>query len=494
MRKRRFKSGVARELFKNYFIGYIALISIMIIMFAITFMVYITYLFLPSTIKYELINYRLANNYEMISEKDLEDINGFLIVIDENNNIELRRGNLIKEFEKITLDDYLKIFDFGVYSGRETSSAIKVLESMLTMIDLESTIITTDDGIEYSISYKFIKEENKLVVFGVPYENINKHNNYNPLTGNKNQVIALIVINITLLLIIIYIFAKWTARKFIKPINTLNEGMKEITKGNYGDQVYIKMDNEFKELANGFNLMSEALKIEKEENERLQQERNKLILHISHDLKNPLSAVLGYSDILTNDDKITDEERQEYLSIINRNSKRATKIITDLFEFSLLDSIDYKLNTKKVDVNEVLREIVAYYIPELESKEFNYDFNISEEEYLINIDEVKFTRAISNLIDNAIKYNEKNTTLSVISVKYNDGIEIRVADDGRGIKEEVRDTIFDAFVREDQARSSSTGGTGLGLAITKAIIEKHNGTIELVDSTKGTEYKIILKN
>lgn len=269
MRKRRFKSGVARELFKNYFIGYIALISIMIIIFAITFMLYITYLFLPSTIKYELINYRLANNYEMISEKDLEDINGFLIVIDENNNIELRGGNLIKEFEKITLDDYLKIFDFGVYSGRETSSAIKVLESMLTMIDLESTIITTDDGIEYSISYKFIKEENKLVVFGVPYENINKHNNYNPLTGNKNQVIALIVINITLLLIIIYIFAKWTARKFIKPINTLNEGMKEITKGNYGDQVYIKMDNEFKELANGFNLMSEALKIEKEENERL---------------------------------------------------------------------------------------------------------------------------------------------------------------------------------------------------------------------------------
>ena len=134
---------------------------------------------------------------------------------------------------------------------------------MLTMIDLVSTIITTDDGIEYSISYKFIKKENKLVVFGVPYENINKHNNYNPLTGNKNQVIALIVINI-ILLIIIYIFAKRTARKFIKPINTLNEGMKEITKGNYGDQVYIKMDNEFNELANGFNLMSEALKIEKE--------------------------------------------------------------------------------------------------------------------------------------------------------------------------------------------------------------------------------------
>ena len=162
--------------------------------------------------KYGLINYSLANDYEMISEKDLEDINGFLIVIDENNNIEFKRGDLIKEFEEITLDDYLKILNFEVYSEKESSSAIKILESMLTMIDSESSIITTDDGIEYSISYKFIKEQNKLVVFGVPYENINKHNNYNPLTGNKNQIISLIVINIILLLIIIYFFAKWTAR------------------------------------------------------------------------------------------------------------------------------------------------------------------------------------------------------------------------------------------------------------------------------------------
>ncbi|MDU5262572.1 MAG: ATP-binding protein [Clostridium celatum] len=127
-----------------------------------------------------------------------------------------------------------------------------------------------------------------------------------------------------------------------------------------------------------------------------------------------------------------------------------------------------------------------------EAKEFNYNFDISEEEYLINIDEVKFTRAISNLIDNSIKYNEKNTTLSVISVKSEEGVEIRISDDGKGINNDVIGTIFDAFVREDKARRTSTGGTGLGLAITKAIIEKHNGSIELVDGNKGTEFRIKL--
>ncbi|MGL5084837.1 MAG: sensor histidine kinase, partial [Clostridium sp.] len=147
-------------------------------------------------------------------------------------------------------------------------------------------------------------------------------------------------------------------------------------------------------------------------------------------------------------------------------------------------------NTKELDINEALREIVADYIPELEQKEFVYEFNISEEEHLILLDEVKFTRAISNLIDNAIKYNEKNTTLSITSKKVNDNIQIIISDNGKGISKEARGKIFEAFMREDKARNSETGGTGIGLAITKTVIEKHGGTIELMDTKEGVSYKI----
>ena len=152
--------------------------------------------------------------------------------------------------------------------------------------------------------------------------------------------------------------------------------MESITAGAYGQQVNLKSNNEFGELTEGFNLMSKTIKDEKEENYRLQQERNKLILHISHDLKNPLAAILGYSEILTGENNLTEEEKAEYLKIISKNSKRSNKIITDLFEFSLLGSADYNLNLRKLDVNELLREILADYIPELEAKEFKYDFNI----------------------------------------------------------------------------------------------------------------------
>ena len=119
-------------------------------------------------------------------------------------------------------------------------------------------------------------------------------------------------------------------------------------------------------------------------------------------------------------------------------------------------------------------------------------FHITPEAASACQDQVYFFYMVVNLVDNAIKYNEKNTTLSVISRKINDRIEIRIFDDGRGINEEIRDKIFEDFVREEKARSASSDVDCLVLAITKAIIEKHRGSIKLLDITKGTEYKIIL--
>ena len=493
MSKKKYKGGVAKSLFKNYFFGYISLIIIMFLIMLITFTSYFIYLFYQSSEKYESINYKLTNNYMEITEDELSEINGFLIVVDENNNVNYKCGNVIKEFEEIDLNYYLILFNSTIQEeklGKIENYLMKNIESTLALIDLDTILIKSESGVEYSISYKFINHINKLIIFGVPYENINKYGNYHSITTQYSVMSILVVINILILLLLIYIFARWTSRKFVKPIKILNSGMESITAGAYGQQVNLKSNNEFGELTEGFNLMSKTIKDEKEENYRLQQERNKLILHISHDLKNPLAAILGYSEILTGENNLTEEEKAEYLKIISKNSKRSNKIITDLFEFSLLGSADYNLNLRKLDVNELLREILADYIPELEAKEFKYDFNISEEEYILDIDNVKFTRAISNLIDNAIKYNGRNTTLFVSSMICEDKVKIIIKDNGKGIDKDVREKIFDVFVREDKARNSSTGGTGLGLAITKAIIEKHSGDIYLVDSDKGTEYCI----
>ncbi len=483
------KSGVSKELFKNYFIGYIALIIIMLGLFSGTFILYSALKFMPSAIEFLNINDKLLNNYKEITEDELNRVNGFLIVINKGHNVEYRRGNVIKELQKIEPSDYMKI----LYAYDETQY-LKELESLMS-IQLDNKMIKSEDGEEYSIFYKFLQDENKLIVFGVPYQSINFYNKFYAGGNIKTQLLVLGVVDILILLGLIYIFAKVTARRFIKPIKVLNEGMRDITNRHYGNQIVVKRDNEFKELANGFNIMSNTIKEEKDEIERLQRERNKLILHISHDLKNPLAAVLGYSEILSDkNNKLSDEERNEYLNIISKNSKRANKIIMDLFDLSLLESTDYKLNIKRIDINEALREIVADYIVELELKEFNYNFEISEDEYLVDLDEVKFTRAISNLIDNSIKYNDKGTTLSVITRKIDDRIEIIISDDGKGINKDIRKRIFDAFVREDESRNSSTGGTGIGLAITKAIIEKHNGSIKLTDTEKGTVYKLYFRS
>ncbi|MGL5351923.1 MAG: ATP-binding protein [Clostridium sp.] len=483
-----FKSGVAKDLFKNYMIGHIVLIIVMFIVVSFSVVSMVMWNVTPSVNGFKDINTKLMSNYKEITVEELEEVKGFVIVVNENDKVEYKIGHVIEEFEEVTIRDYIKIIN---PSRLETTSFLKEFEAMNTMeMGMATIIINSENEEEYSISYRVIEGENKLIIFGVPYETLYKYNKFDWITEGKRDLISVLVFDGLILILLVYLFARITSKKFVKPIVVLKEGMKDLTNGDYGRQLVVKSKNEFKELADGFNLMSTTIKEEKEENERLQQERNKLILYISHDLKNPLAAVLGYSEILSESENLSYEEKLEYLNIISKNSKRANKIITDLFDLSIIESNDYKLNAKEVDINEVLREIVADYIPELEKKAFKYEFNISEDEHLILIDEVKFTRAISNLIDNSIKYNNENTTLTIESKIDLDKIEIIISDNGKGISEEAREKIFEVFMREDKARNSQTGGTGIGLAITKAVIEKHGGTIKLMDSEKGVSYKI----
>ena len=116
-----------------------------------------------------------------ITEDELSEINGFLIVVDENNNVNYKCGNVIKEFEEINLNYYLVLFNATIQMeslGKIENYLMKNIESALALIDLDTILIKSESGVEYSISYKFINDINKLIIFGVPYENINKYGNY----------------------------------------------------------------------------------------------------------------------------------------------------------------------------------------------------------------------------------------------------------------------------------------------------------------------------
>ncbi|SFC58031.1 sensor histidine kinase [Clostridium uliginosum] len=484
------KRSVTTELFFTYFLGYIILSLIILFSNFCSFVSYGVLSSLPTyTSSFEKLDNKLKDDYKSVTDDDLSDVNGFLIKINSKNQIDYTKGNVISEFKNITLESYMSIF--GVKKNNLLSSN-NDFRSFVLLENFNNTIIDTNSNEKYSLYSKYINQDNSLLLVGFPYSEATKTNFITSKISHKGLLKIIVSINILFVIAIIYIFAKITSKSFVKPIKILLNGVVELTKGNYNVRINMKQKNEFLELSNGFNIMAETIQDEKREKEKLEALRENLILDVSHDLKNPLSSILGYSEILIKNSYLTEDEKTDYLKVINRNSYRANKLITDLFELSLYENCNYNLNLLKVNICEFLRETIALYIPEFDNNEFKYNFNISESPFYALIDEQKFSRAINNTLDNIIKYNSKGTKISIKTYIKDNNFYILLSDNGIGIPKEYQSTIFNAFVRVDKSRNSNTGGTGLGLSITKKILNKHNGDITIVDSELGTTFEIVL--
>ncbi|HEY5563659.1 MAG TPA: HAMP domain-containing sensor histidine kinase [Clostridiaceae bacterium] len=308
------------------------------------------------------------------------------------------------------------------------------------------------------------------------------------------MVILAVIMNFASFILGLIIYSRVTSNNFVKPLKKLLSGVTRIAEGDYSARVELRSRNEFGDLKDAFNIMAEKIESEKNLKEKSQDNRRKLILDISHDLKNPLSNIMGYSDLLMNNVSISEDEREKFLKIIINNSSRANSLIGDLFELSKMESSDFQLKLKSADICEYLRELIASLIPQIEEAGFKYNFEIPEGKRLILIDEKQMDRALLNILNNALKYNKPGTEIKILLKKFVNKVVIEIQDNGIGIPKELSEEIFEPFKRVDSARNSQTGGTGLGLAITKTIIEKHSGHITLnTDTGKGCTFIIELE-
>jgi signal transduction histidine kinase len=290
------------------------------------------------------------------------------------------------------------------------------------------------------------------------------------------------------------LYSKLTSRIFVKPLKKLLQGVNTLKSGEYSARVEINSLNEIGKLSDAINLMAEKIQQEITLKEKSEQNRKRIILDISHDLKNPLTSILGYSELLLENNDILPEYKNKLLKVINNNSKRANDLIQDLFEFSRVESAEYILDIARHDIGEFLRELIAGYVPMMEQNGVHYDVDITEDEVEFPFDRKNLDRALSNILLNSIKYNSAGITISVKLLIDDGSALIIIEDDGIGIPDELQENIFEPFVRVDATRNSKTGGTGLGLAISKAIIEKHGGSIYLMQNIeKGCKFIIKLK-
>jgi len=306
--------------------------------------------------------------------------------------------------------------------------------------------------------------------------------------------IAFVVLSYLLILALTaFIYSMITAANITVPLNKLGDGTRLLREGDYSARVDLRLKNEFAELQNTFNDMAARIEHEISMRKKSEEDRKRLILDISHDLKNPLSSIQGYAELLMKKTGMIGQELNEHLEVILNNSKRANQLLTELFELSQLDSPEFSLKPVKTDICEYIRQICAELVPLFECEGFKYEFDIPEESVFAMLDTDRFSRIIQNLANNAVRYNPKGTLVSVNLTVQNNRAVIGFSDDGIGIPAHLAENIFKPFVRVDDSRNSKTGGSGVGLSIAKKIAEAHGGDLTLhPDENKGSTFLITI--
>ncbi|MDP2940629.1 MAG: ATP-binding protein, partial [Candidatus Omnitrophota bacterium] len=216
---------------------------------------------------------------------------------------------------------------------------------------------------------------------------------------------------------------------------------------------------------------------------KLERIRRDFVANVSHELKTPLTSIKGFVETLLEgalDDKA---HNRDFLQIIQRHSERLNSLVDDLLSLSHLESKEIILNQKSFNLRQQLEEIIAGFKAQLKKRNIGIK-NELPTGISLSADQDKIGQVFTNLIDNAIKFNQENGFIRIYAEKINGGVKIMVEDSGIGIPEREIPRIFERFYRVDKARSRELGGTGLGLSIVKHIIDLHQGSVG-VESVEG---------
>lgn len=253
---------------------------------------------------------------------------------------------------------------------------------------------------------------------------------------------------------------------------------------------YIEVPPELEEFGRQMN----HLKRESEKNERLarenEQRKNDLIVYLAHDIKTPLTSMIGYLSLLDEIDDMPQEQRKKYTAVALEKSYRLEDLINELFDITRFNSEKIILEKEEINLGMMMEQLIEDFYPVLNENNKEIEF-IMEDKIILNGDSDKLARVFGNLIKNAIYYS----TDSKIEIKINragNNACIAVSNRGRKIPEEKLKRIFEKFYRVDSSRTTKTGGSGLGLAIAKEIAELHGGTIRAVSDEKYTRFYVEL--
>ncbi|MFT6716076.1 MAG: signal transduction histidine kinase [Saprospiraceae bacterium] len=286
---------------------------------------------------------------------------------------------------------------------------------------------------------------------------------------------------ITLLVAIVFgLIAIWYLTKNLRIIQ---KGVERFEQEDFSNKIKLNSKGEFADLAQTLNNMADTIDGNIKQLKSMESLRKELVANVSHDLRTPLAIIHGYAETLVmKDDTISKEDRVKFLNNILKSTNNLEKLVSELFELSKLESNKIKLKKEKVNLSELLNDIVGRYQILANKKEISLTLKVEGVSY-VQIDIALMERAIQNLVENALKFTAERGEVKLKVSEQNGFLKVEVQDNGVGIEEEYLPFVFDRYKKLSKDKDNNPGA-GLGLAIVKKILDLH-GVSVVVASIKG---------
>jgi len=310
------------------------------------------------------------------------------------------------------------------------------------------------------------------------------------MVGQSDVVVVLVYVLIGILAFAVTFLL--LQEKSAAYIGRISDAVERISEGDLNTQVEVVGDDEFSSMASSLNKMVEDIRWLMDKERESERTKNELITNVAHDLRTPLTSIIGYLELLSGKVELPPEMQKKYIDIAYSKAKRLEKLIEDLFGFTKMNYGRLSMHVSQVDIIKLLGQLLEESYPNFADKGLSYELQSNVPSKVITADGNLLARLFDNLINNAIKYGADGKRVMVNVAAGPETVTVSVTNYGYVIPAEELPLIFDKFYRVEQSRSTHTGGTGLGLAIVKNIVDMHGGTIDVKSDLNGTVFTVTL--
>lgn len=297
------------------------------------------------------------------------------------------------------------------------------------------------------------------------------------------------------LFVVIDIWVVWwrlQRRYHLYQMNHIIRELHYIAQGHLDHRIPFRLKGNEQHVITSVNALVDSVVQSMDDERKIEKSKDELITNVSHDLRTPLTSIIGYLGLIEDKQYRSEEDILKYTHIAYEKAKQMKNLVEDLFEYTKVQQHGAPVNIMRIDLNQLLEQLTASFELEGQHRGIEISSQVTPNPLMIEADPEKLGRVFSNLVSNAFKYGNGASYIKITAHQEGQMVKVRVANDGTPISPEAQKHLFERFYRAEASRSRATGGTGLGLAIVKSIVDLHHGNVKVTSDENETAFIVTL--